>query len=271
MEPFTLPLSNDSMVAGICNLPAPSAFDHKSRPLVVGIHGGTYDCHYFDANDKHSASRVSRALGIPFVAIDRPCYGRTGSFLPVPEGSTFEAETGKWLHCYILPALWAKFGVPNGCNSIVLLCHSFGVMGGLAAAAMHAQDQAPSYPLAGVVMSGIGSRSLPQPKRDNENSVNEARNSTEGMVMPPKVKDFLMMPTGTVDPDVLALTEQLNQPTPFAEMESFFPWMLTCPRIDLSLVQGAPHCMELSYWSQGWYSRCFGFALECSTSFAARP
>lgn len=39
-------------------------------------------------------------------------------------------------------------------------------------------------------------------------------------------------------------------------------------RVDGSLVKGPPHCMELSYWSQGWYARCFGFALECSASFA---
>lgn len=38
-------------------------------------------------------------------------------------------------------------------------------------------------------------------------------------------------------------------------------------RVDGSLVQSAPHCMELSYWSQGWYARCFGFAMECSISF----
>lgn len=34
--------------------------------------------------------------------------------------------------------------------------------------------------------------------------------------------------------------------------------------VDSSFVNHAPHCMELSYWSQGWYSRCFGFAIECS-------
>ena len=39
-------------------------------------------------------------------------------------------------------------------------------------------------------------------------------------------------------------------------------------RVDGTLMKGAPHCMELSYWSQGWYARCFGFALECSASLA---
>ncbi|XHF96680.1 hypothetical protein AWENTII_000300 [Aspergillus wentii] len=40
-------------------------------------------------------------------------------------------------------------------------------------------------------------------------------------------------------------------------------------RVDGSLVRGAPHCMELSHWSQGWYARCFGFAMECSASLAS--
>lgn len=36
------------------------------------------------------------------------------------------------------------------------------------------------------------------------------------------------------------------------------------PRVDGSFVLGAPHCMELSLWSRGWYARCFGFAMECA-------
>ncbi|KAL4931627.1 uncharacterized protein BDV17DRAFT_240861 [Aspergillus undulatus] len=39
-------------------------------------------------------------------------------------------------------------------------------------------------------------------------------------------------------------------------------------RVDGSLISGAPHCIELSYWSQGWYARCFGFAMECSARIA---
>lgn len=39
-------------------------------------------------------------------------------------------------------------------------------------------------------------------------------------------------------------------------------------RVEGGLVRNAPHCLELSYWSQGWYARCFGWAMECATSFA---
>jgi len=31
-------------------------------------------------------------------------------------------------------------------------------------------------------------------------------------------------------------------------------------------VPGAPHAIELSYWGQGWYARCFGFAMECAAN-----
>jgi pimeloyl-ACP methyl ester carboxylesterase len=37
-------------------------------------------------------------------------------------------------------------------------------------------------------------------------------------------------------------------------------------RVDASVVRGAPHCIELSYWAQGWYARCFGWALECAAA-----
>lgn len=38
-------------------------------------------------------------------------------------------------------------------------------------------------------------------------------------------------------------------------------------RVDGTIVEGAPHNMEMSYWARGWYARCFGFALECAASF----
>lgn len=41
-------------------------------------------------------------------------------------------------------------------------------------------------------------------------------------------------------------------------------------RVDASLVKGAPHCIELSLWAQGWYARCFGWALECATAYAVK-
>jgi len=39
-------------------------------------------------------------------------------------------------------------------------------------------------------------------------------------------------------------------------------------RVDGSIVGGAPHNMEMSYWAKGWYARVFGFALECAVTYA---
>jgi hypothetical protein len=96
------------------------------KPLIVGIHRGGYKSGYFDADPKHSASIASKAFGVPFVAIDRSCYGGTTSNLPIPLGSTYPDECAKQLHHHILPKAWAKVGIPNNCNSIVILGHSLG-------------------------------------------------------------------------------------------------------------------------------------------------
>jgi hypothetical protein len=38
------------------------------------------------------------------------------------------------------------------------------------------------------------------------------------------------------------------------------------PRVEGGVVKGAPHNLEMSYWAQGWYARCFGFGLECAAA-----
>lgn len=305
MKPFALQLSNGANLSGIHSIPPQSEGSAKSKkfPLLVGLHGGTYDCHYFDADPAHSASVSSVAFGVPFVSIHRPDYGGTSSLQPIAKGSK---ETGSWLHSYILPALWSEFGEPNGCNCIVLLCHSLGVMGGIIAGALHGQDDNPSYPLGGVIVSGLGEKLLPGME---ENPFQEPNVSDDKVLFPVDVKDSLMFRPGTVHPGILEQSDRLNSPSPILEIDSLRSWWLpiwrdewaskvTAPvmfglseqdcffvgteehardcasafgrsvRVDSSFIKGAPHCLELSYWSQGWYARCFGFALECSVSFS---
>ncbi|KAH7236588.1 hypothetical protein BKA59DRAFT_549256 [Fusarium tricinctum] len=308
MEPFTLLLPNGGTVAGIHNIPPHSESPIPYRPLVVALHGGGYECHYFDADPKHTASISSNAYGVPFISIDRPCYGGTSSFLPIPKGSNFITETGTWLHKYILPTLWSKFGIPNQCNCLVLFCHSLGIMYGVAAAAMHGQDEKPSYPLGGLICSGVGDVWQPHMY---ENAVTEPYDPLGQRSADPEVKDTLMFRPGTVHSDILELAERLNSPAPLAELASLpATWLPTwkeewavhvktpvmfalveqesffvvseerveaCAqafsgslRVDRSFVKGAPHCMELSYWAQGWYARAFGFAMECSAYVGLR-
>ncbi|OJJ94628.1 hypothetical protein ASPACDRAFT_1877518 [Aspergillus aculeatus ATCC 16872] len=306
MQSFKITMANNATMSGIRSFPVAATATARHVPLIVGLHGGTYNCQYFNATPRFSASATSASLGVPFIAIDRPGYGDTSSFPPLPEGSNFFVETGSWLHHHILPALWSEFGIPLGCTCIVLLCHSFGSMGGIVAAAKHGQDPAPAYPLGGLILSGIGdaqseamqNRPPPQPTAD-----------TGGVLFPLQFKDQVMFLPGTVDNEVLEHSARLNALSPPAEMQQFpgnwLPvwkqdWAIhvrapvmfalvqndvffkateeevktctqafrTSSRVDGSLIKGAPHCMELSYWSQGWYARCFGFALECATSFA---
>ncbi|KAI9149983.1 hypothetical protein HJFPF1_09730 [Paramyrothecium foliicola] len=305
MQQFQLSLANHGTVTGIHSIPLSTAASAKHRPLVVGLHGGCYDCQYFDATPKYSASQQSAFLGIPFISINRPGYGGTSSVVPIPQDSDFHQESGLMLHRYILPKLWQEFGIPNHCSSVVLLCHSLGVMSGTIAASLHGRDKRPSYPLSGLIASGMGATQSvfmkttpPAFQADGDDYV----------VFPLEAKDGIMFKPGTVEAEILEQTEQLNAKTPLLEVATFVdawlpvwkeryaayvsvpvmfslvdndPFFIVTPdevescagaftnsaRVDGSLIIGAPHCVELSYWSQGWYARCFGFALECAASF----
>ncbi|KAJ5644527.1 hypothetical protein N7507_010538 [Penicillium longicatenatum] len=300
-----LKLPNDGTVTGVCSIPPLSSSSVNCRPLIIGLHGGSYNNQYFDATPKFSASLASTAFGVPFISIDRPSYGGTSSILPLPQGSDFPRETGVWLHRYILPKLWSDFGAPNQCNCIVLLCHSLGVMGGIVAAALHAQDRTPLYPLGGLIASGMGDTQTPSTSSAPSFDATDISYST----FPLEAKDAVMFKPGTVAAEILEQSERLNSPSPRAETVMFpvdwlpawkekwavhvsVPVMFslvdddpffvvnkeefeTClaafknsVRVDGSLIRGAPHCVELSYWSQGWYARCFGFAMECSANIA---
>jgi hypothetical protein len=307
MQPFQFKLSNGGVVTGIHSIPPLSASHVKHRPLIVALHGGCYDSQYFDGHPKYSASLTSEALGVPFVSIDRPSYGGTSSILPIPEGSDFYEESGIWLHRYILPALWSEIGTPNQCNSIVILSHSLGVMGGIIAAALHARDDAPLYPLAGLIACGMGNTESSFMKSNPPDFIVI---DADHVLFPPEKKDAIMFKPGTTVPEVLELCEGLNAVSPLPEIAQFpAVWLpvwkekwaaqVAVPvifslvdndpffvadeeelgvcvqafkksaRVDGNLVKGAPHCMELSHWSQGWYARCFGFAMECSATLAS--
>ncbi|KAH7346958.1 hypothetical protein BKA66DRAFT_516959 [Pyrenochaeta sp. MPI-SDFR-AT-0127] len=297
MQPFRLILANNG---------TSSPVDH--RPLIIGLHGGCYDHQYFDALPKYSASVASNAFGVPFITIDRPSYGGTSCVLPIPHGSDFTQESAKLLHRFILPKLWSEFGAPNGCNCVMLLSHSLGVMTGVAVGAIHAQDGTPGYPFGGLIASGMGdvqskamSGIIPSYPTVDEN---------HGLC-PVDQKDAFMFKPGTYALAMLKESSRLNAICPMPEIIGFATeWMpiwkekwtppVKAPvmhslveddpffeadekeidrcvraftnsvRVDGSLLCSAPHCVELSHWAQGWYARCFGFAMECSVNFSVK-
>ncbi|KAF5975946.1 alpha beta hydrolase fold [Fusarium coicis] len=160
MEPFKLSLQDGTVLSGISNIPSSSStLEH--RPLVVGLHGGSYTSQYFNATPEYSARGISEALSVPFVAIDRPDYRDTTPVGSIPEGSSYPEQWGRRLHDSILPVLWNEYGLSNACTCIVLHCHSLGANGAIVASSLHATSSSPAYPLGGIVISGFGgTRSL---------------------------------------------------------------------------------------------------------------
>ncbi|KXS94860.1 hypothetical protein AC578_8467 [Pseudocercospora eumusae] len=127
------------------------------KPLIVALHGATCFSGYWDLDEERTASIAASALGLPFVAIDRPGYAGTDSV--DLDGSTYQLATAKWIEDEILPELWQKYGVPNGCSAVCLMCHSLGCCVGITIASLHAETvNKAQYPLAGLVISGVGRR-----------------------------------------------------------------------------------------------------------------
>lgn len=313
MQAFKVDLPNGSTLSGHnyvpdISSPAYKAIDDSRRPLLVAIHGGSYNSTYFDADDKHSAVLCSEGHGVPAVAIDRPFYKETSPFA-IPEGKTYHEELAVQLHNHILPALWKEFG--RGCGSMVLHCHSLAAPSAVILSGWIAQERAqgksPAYPLCGLTISGFGSipKFVPQSEETPPDPIPEWSD------IPLGVKDELMMEKGTVDPAIYKQTKRLHNLMPRRERGDYEPiwnddkWRTHCgavevpvmigiaerdalwlgteehvkefaggfsksERVDASLVRGAPHCIELSYWAQGWYARCFGWALECATAYAVK-
>lgn len=308
MESFTCKLSNGGTATGICSIPprTTSTKSPASIPLIIAIHGGFYSSDYFHADANHTAAIPSKAYSVPFVAVDRPFYGGSTFDGPMPGAAEYSKETGAWMHHHVLPALWAKFG--TGCSSVVLLCHSLGCQQGIVSAALHAKESNPAYPLSGIICSGLGHHQRPAftqlpPMVGNAGPDYCAQSSEWKNSM--MFRSGTFDPAVTQQSDRLnqlipvaeansisetwastwreAWAVEITVPVmyAFAELDCFWEvsqaHLKECveafsnsPRVDGSFVHGAPHCMELSLWSQGWYARCFGFAMECAVTSSAR-
>lgn len=166
-----------------------------------------------------------------------------------------------------------------------------------------------AYPLAGLVISGFGSQSMPLPREKGTQT--PPHPPPEYIDFPIDLKDARMIPEGTADPAIYEQSGRLHESLPYLEIRDYKAiwadgrWRELCgrvkvpvmiglaeldvlwegteehvkefaggfagsERVDASVVIGAPHCIELSYWAQGWYARCFGWALECAAAYAAK-
>ncbi|KAL2782433.1 hypothetical protein BJX66DRAFT_320764 [Aspergillus keveii] len=159
-------------------------------------------------------------------------------------------------------------------------------MGGIVAAALHAQGNEPLYPLSGIIANGMGNTqsTIMKTTPPSNTTINESH-----VMSPAENKDAIMFKPGTVVREIIDLCEHFNAaaqvsgPVLFCLVEDdpFFvadeAELEICARafgksvlVERVLFRDAPHCMELSYWSQAWYARCFGFAMEGSGSLSVR-
>lgn len=301
-SPFRLELENDITITGIHHFPSPSSTSPTYRPLIVLLHGGTCTAHNFDISPSLTASTAAESLSIPVISINRPGYLESTP-LPIPSNSTFHKELGRFLHSSLLPALWQKYGIRNNCTALVPLAHSLGSPGIIVAAALHAQDQVPKYPLAGIIFSGWGIHQAPNspapPSGPSEKLAWKQLimlGRPELYLGPSEAVEALGPHDHDMDPaepdeiysghwwrywrsysDEVIVPVMFGQPehdlfwegTPehVREVEGCFP---KAARFDASLVMNAPHALEWSYCAAGWYARCFGFALEVTTAYALK-
>jgi pimeloyl-ACP methyl ester carboxylesterase len=265
----------------------PAAEDY---PLVVAIHGGSYTHKYFDVEGASLLDRAS-ALGIPIVAVDRPCYGKSGML--TPEQSTIQ-RSAEVMNAG-LEVLWEKHA--GGARGIFLIGHSIG-----GAVAILMASLTKRWPLLGLAASGVGMRS--------PDSVAEQWKSLPpipSIPLPPEVKDMLMFGPpesfleamrkrahvadyGTPRQELLdivfnwpallsvaapKITVPLHYRQPefdnlwvvdSAEVLSFGKSFSSSPRIDAELMRSAGHCIDFHRLGAALQLQQLAFALQCCVS-----
>lgn len=275
---------------------------HTARRILKFWSYRTCTAHNYDIDSKHTASLPSYALGIPFIAINRPDYGGTTTL-----GATenYHLDCAHWLHELALPAVWAKFG--TGCSSIVITAHSMGAGVAIIAGALRADEGEASqkYPLAGIILSGYGSRA--NPDRGEYLKMQPLENYPPVLRHPDEIRVELMLSKPTLalcDEEMYSLVIEQNVGMRREELWSGIGWLKQpdilskycgavsvpvlfgigefdwlcdgtqahidevkglfskCPRFEGSVVGSGPHALEWAKSGQGWYLKCFGWAVE---------
>ena len=308
MESFTVELEEGAVTTGLLSLPSGRASClHNYLPLIICLHGGSYDAKYFDCDSDHSIATVASALAIPIISVTRPGYGDSTGLPPQTSKEvsdlTYAERQGRYINSTILPALWKKYGSQTGATAVVLLAHSIGAMMAIIAAGSHTGSE--GYPLAGMIVSGIGSE---HEAVSHKAILGILSSKPDTVNLDPGLKDALMLQLpvkNLTNPSMQDHTARLNKPIPFGEiydinvtwlnhwhkytkairiplmyaisevdglwsstpkaLQNFRDAFPSSPRIEAAMLPNAPHCIELSRQSRGWLTRCCGFALESAS------
>ena len=256
-------------------------------PLIVAIHGGTYNSGYFDVAG-YSLIQRAAGLGIPILALDRPGYGQSTALSPSEATIIRNAERLN----YVIGEIWRKF--ETQAPGIVLIGHSIG-----AAIAIAMASHQPPWPLLGIATSGVGLTSPPE--------AGEAWSSLPNLSMidlPTPMKDAVMFgPEWTYDRVMPKASRTADAPVPRAELidiVSAWPasvrelaakvtvpvhyrqgefdklWITNedeviqfgkafsgSPSVDARLLASAGHCIDYHRVGVGFQLEQIGFALRC--------
>ena len=207
MASFSLRLADGSHLDGkeYTELSPKFQLSTESVPLLVLVHGGSYDCDFFDLDDKHSV-RQWASIGVPVVALNRPGYGSTTPLSVTARNGnvneTFIERHGRWLNDLALPSVWEHFSKSLHVSSLVLYGSSIGGAVATVSTGLCGRDRAPKYKQAGLVLSAMGATPNSAPLRSLYDG---KKGSTEPIVVPKELQESLAAGkmAGLYNPDLL--------------------------------------------------------------------
>jgi pimeloyl-ACP methyl ester carboxylesterase len=176
--------------------------------LLVCIHGGGFNRHYFDLPHQ-SFLRRAAANGFAALAIDRPGYGDSDGVDAVEDWFPAQTEAVAAL----TEDAWRQLGGER--PGIVLVGHSFG-----ATIALRLAGRARSWPLLGLAISGTLD-GAPESMREFAAEISDAPPHAPIGLEPPMIRDFFYGPTGTFDPAVLEEAAVSVEPAPAIEIREW--------------------------------------------------
>ena len=205
-----------TLAAGEVSLRARVSEGVGDGPLVVALHGASYDARYFDVPGSSVHDRLGDD-GFSVVAITRygyPADARTAASQPDFAASAALLEQA-------IADAWGRWGA--GRPGVVVLGHSVG-----AAIGVHLAASPTTWPLLGLAISGIGDRPTAGPAK-----MFGSLPRTVVVDLPfEQVRRAFYGPDHALDPDVLARASGLLVPFPSSDpVEVNTDWPNDLPRL----------------------------------------